>query len=106
MLEAAQECIDFSKGVSRQAFDSDKKLIKALAMDIAIIGEAASRVTKETQVATSQIPWAAIIGMRNILIHAYFAIDHDQVWSTIQDDLPALIVHLQTFLQPPSQSPS
>lgn len=42
-----------------------------------------------------QIPWKEIIGMRNQLIHAYFDVDHDIVWRTIQVALPDLIPKLE-----------
>ncbi len=98
MLDAARESLEFATGATRDTLDADRMLMKAIAMNIAIIGEAASRVSKETQVACAQIPWAAIVGMRNILIHSYFDIDLDEVWSTIRDDLPPLIAQLEQLL--------
>jgi uncharacterized protein with HEPN domain len=41
------------------------------------------------------IPWQDIVGMRNRLIHAYFDINLEVVWSTITSDLPALISELE-----------
>jgi uncharacterized protein with HEPN domain len=52
-----------------------------------------------TQIKHSQIPWQAIIAMRNRLVHAYFEIDYDQVWAVIVDDLPWLIEELESILQ-------
>jgi uncharacterized protein with HEPN domain len=40
-----------------------------------IIGEAARRISIETQASIPSIPWAKVIGMRNRLIHEYDAID-------------------------------
>ena len=37
-----------------------------------------------------QIPWDQIVGMRNILVHEYFTIDLDEIWSTVEKDLPKL----------------
>jgi uncharacterized protein with HEPN domain len=73
-------------------------LVLALVKDIEIIGEAASKVSQECQNEHPQIPWHAIIGMRNHLIHAYFNIDLDQVWSTIQGDLHPLIAQLKAVI--------
>ena len=38
----------------------------------------------------SEIPRAQIVGMRNILVHEYFAIDLEEIWSTVEKDLPKI----------------
>jgi uncharacterized protein with HEPN domain len=63
-----------------------------------IIGEAASRVSSETQERYPGVPWSAMVAMRNRLIHAYFHIDLDRVWDTIADDLPMLMHELRRVL--------
>ena len=73
-------------------------LLFALVRAVEIVGEAASRITMETQAATPTIPWAAIIGMRNRLIHAYFDIDRDILWKTVTEEVPALITLLKELL--------
>jgi uncharacterized protein with HEPN domain len=98
ILEAAQEAIIFAEHETRQTLENDRKLILAIAMEITIIGEAASRITDELRNAASDIPWSAIIGMRNVLVHAYFRIDLDIIWEAIQHDLPDLISKLTPLL--------
>ncbi len=44
------------------------------------------------------IPWKGIIGMRNVLIHQYFGLDLDEIWSTVSYDLPALKKKIQELL--------
>jgi uncharacterized protein with HEPN domain len=63
------------------------------------MGEAASKVTKESRDSHPEVPWLNIIGMRNRLIHAYFDIDLDRVWDTITDDLPPVIAALKKMVQ-------
>jgi uncharacterized protein with HEPN domain len=95
MLDAANEAISFACGKSRCDLDSDRMLTLALVKSIEIIGEAAARVTADGRAESPEIPWQDIIGMRNRLIHAYFAIDLDRVWDTVSDDLPPLIAILE-----------
>ena len=45
------------------------------------------------------IPWQAITGMRNRLVHAYFDVDLDRVWDTVTEDLPALTMQLTEALE-------
>ena len=79
MLDAAREALSFTDGKNREDLNSDRKLALSLVKCIEIVGEAASRISQETQQETPQIPWSDIISMRNRLIHAYFDIDLDRV---------------------------
>ena len=70
----------------------------ALTQLIEIVGEAAHRISAETQQTHPEIPWAQIVGMHNRLIHGYDVIDWNLLWDTITHELPPLIVTLQTIL--------
>ena len=99
MLDSAREAVGFVQGKGRDALDTDNKLALALVRLLEVIGEAAGKVSEETGNAHSEIPWPQVVGMRNRLIHAYFEVDHDEVWRTVQEDLPLLISHLEKFVK-------
>jgi len=44
------------------------------------------------------IPFAKMTSMRNRLIHAYFDVNLDIVWTTVTEDLPALLPALDSAL--------
>lgn len=90
MPQAAKEAIRFADGKQRKDLEDDRLLVLGLIKSVEIIGEAASKMSKDYQKAHPEIPWSAIIAMRNTLIHNYFNIDLDEVWSTVQSDLPPL----------------
>ena len=98
MLDAAKEAVAFLQGQPRRALAQNRQLVLALVRCIEVIGEAASQVTKAGQDNLPDIPWAQIVAMRNRLIHAYFDVDVDRVWDTVQDDLPPLIRKLEEVL--------
>ena len=79
----------------------DRFLNLGLQRLIEIIGEAASRVSSETQAAYPEIEWGQIIGMRHRLVHGYSLVDLEVLWDTIVRDLPALIKELEAILPPP-----
>lgn len=98
MLDAAKEVISFVSGKSREDLDSDRKLVLSVVKDIEIIGEAASKVSSELKNQYKDIPWLDITGMRHHLIHAYFDVDLNVVWTTVTKDIPFLIPHLERIL--------
>ena len=100
MLDAAREAVAFAQGRMRVDLRIDRQLALALVKDIEIVGEAAAAVTDSTQAEFTDFPWQQIIAMRNRLIHAYFDVNLDLVWQTIQQDLPSLIASLEQALQP------
>jgi len=98
MHEAAGEALSFAAGRSRADLNRDRQLVLSLVKDIEIAGEAAARVSAEARAALPAIPWADIVGMRNRLIHGYYTVDLDRVWSTVSDDLPPLVRELARAL--------
>ncbi|MBN1945333.1 MAG: DUF86 domain-containing protein [Bradymonadales bacterium] len=95
MIEAAQEVARFIAGRERSDLDTDRMLLFAVVRAIEILGEAANRVTEETRTGATQIPWKAIVGMRNRIVHAYFDIDGDIVWKAAAEEIPALLALLR-----------
>ena len=99
MLDAAGEAVIFAHDKTRTDLDKNRMLTLSIIKAIELIGEAASRVTKESRDLHPEIPWTVIITMRNRLIHAYFDIDLDRVWDTLTDDLPPLITSLERIVK-------
>jgi uncharacterized protein with HEPN domain len=99
MLDAAREAMSFVKDRKRSDLDTNRMLVLSLVKSIEIMGEAASKVTKESRDGHPEVPWLNVIGMRNRLIHVYFDIDLDRVWDTITDDLPPVIAALEKIVQ-------
>lgn len=98
MLDAAREAVTFTKGLSFFDLTEDRKLELALVKDIEIIGEAAYQISQATRDSLPGLPWEDIIGMRHRLVHAYFDINLEILWQTVQNDLPPLIVELERAL--------
>ena len=103
MLDAAREAMSFAKERTRADLDLDRMLVLSLVKDIEIIGEAAYQTAETTRDELPAIPWADIVGMRHRLVHAYFDINLDVLWQTVQNDLPALVAQIKPLL-PPAKS--
>jgi len=74
----------------RPAFDRDELVQSWMVYHLTLIGEAAARLSPEVRHRHPEIPWPRVIGMRNILIHGYFAIDLEEVWATVEERVPVL----------------
>jgi uncharacterized protein with HEPN domain len=91
LVEAAETAIRFVDGRTRSDLDDDEMLTLALTKLVEIVGEAAKQVTPATRAEHPAVPWSAAARMRDRLVHHYFDIDLDVLWSTIIVDLPALL---------------
>ena len=99
MIDATRTAQRFLLGRQRSDLDTADMLRFAVVRAIEIIGEAASRITPEGRASIVGIPWPAIISMRNRMVHAYFDIDHDVVWQTVQTELNPLLSVLEHALR-------
>jgi uncharacterized protein with HEPN domain len=86
ILEAVER-IETQAERGRAAFTDDELAQTAVVRWVEIIGEAARGVSEELRQAHPEVPWRQMIAMRNVLIHGYFDIDVDLVWSVAQNDL-------------------
>lgn len=102
MLEATGKAVAFSQNRTRADLDADEQFTLALTRLLEIIGEAAASITETVRNNNPQIPWRAMIGTRNRLIHGYFDVDHDIIWNIISQDLPLLIPELCLLLDLPA----
>lgn len=99
MLDAGREALEFVENETLETLRQDRKTLLAIVKAIEIIGEAAAKISQPFQETHPEIPWPQIIGMRNRLIHAYFDIEIETVWQTVQDDLPPLMTTLEHVLE-------
>ena len=89
-IKEAIEKIQKYASRGKEAFIEEELIQTWIVHHIQILGEAAARLSDEFQEQNSDIPWFKIIGMRNILVHNYFGIDIEAVWSVVENDLPVL----------------
>lgn len=74
----------------REAFEQDELIQVWTFHHIQIIGEAAANLGRDFHEAHPEVPWAQIVAMRNVLVHEYFGVDLEEVWKTVERDLPGL----------------
>ena len=97
---------DFVAGVSYENFPHDQKTQSATLHQLLVIGEAVKRLSPRFRSQHTEIPWSLMAGMRDHIVHAYDAVDLDEVWHTVTADIPELLEYIQSLLpeQPSSSS--
>jgi uncharacterized protein with HEPN domain len=103
MRDYALEAAGFVAGRTSADIVSDSMFCRALERSLFIVGEAANRVPRDVQARFPEIPWVAIIGLRNILAHGYETISPERLWQTATVSVPEMLKHLDEAIekQPP-----
>jgi uncharacterized protein with HEPN domain len=94
ILDAAEK-IRRKVAEGRDAFDADEYAQLAIVHLIQIIGEVANRLSPELTDAHPEIPWRQIVATRNRVVHSYFDIDIDLLWTVAAIDIPKLEAQLR-----------
>jgi uncharacterized protein with HEPN domain len=98
ILDAIAEIQDFVQGTDFDSFCADARTLRAVELDLIIIGKAANGIPCEVEEQHPKIPWSLMRAMRNRLVHVYFSIDERLLWDTVQNDLPVLRSALQSLI--------
>ncbi len=98
ILDAIARIEGFIDGLSAASFRDDQRTLRAVAFDFVVIGESAANLSEEVRAATPEVPWAKVVGMRNLLAHQDFELDPDILWSTATVDLRPLVDRLEALL--------
>ncbi len=98
VLEAIER-IEKHTDQGKEAFEVNELVQIWVLHHLQIIGEAARSITPELRQQHPEVPWNEIVGMRNVLVHHYFGIDTELVWSVVIKDLPDLKAAIESILR-------
>jgi uncharacterized protein with HEPN domain len=105
ILEAIEKIDRYVSRVDQERFREDSLIQDGVIRQVQIIGEATRRLSVQLRDYYPEIPWRDIIGMRNKLVHDYFGVDLDAVFSTAMENLPVLKPEIQRVLDHRSRAP-
>lgn len=91
MLEASQKVIRYTDERQMAAFVADEMAYDATLRNLEVLGEAAKNIPEEIRQRHPEVDWRGVAGLRDILAHAYFALDDETLWKIVQDDVPRLL---------------
>jgi uncharacterized protein with HEPN domain len=99
LIEACEDILAFTEGMSYSDFVNDKKTINAVIRSLEVIGEATKKLPASLKDRYPKVPWKQMAGMRDKLIHEYFGVDKQMVWQVVEKhirDLHAITKEIST----------
>ncbi len=77
-------------------------MVRSVLYSIGVIGEAVKNIGAEFKAAYPDIPWRAISGIRDRIVHEYFRTNTRRVWDVVTDDIEPLEATLRESLGQPN----
>lgn len=99
MLESALKIKRYTSNHNFELFIVDEKTIDAVVRNFEIIGEAANRIDPDFRTQNPEIEWNRIRGFRNRIVHDYFGIDYEIVWTIVENDINDLIDQIEKLIK-------
>jgi uncharacterized protein with HEPN domain len=97
IIESGNKILQYTAGMSFDTFVEDGKTVDAVVRNFEIIGEAANRLPDDFKDLYPDIDWHRIRGFRNRIVHDYFGIDFEIVWTIKETFLPNMISTLKSI---------
>ncbi|MGH2402304.1 MAG: HepT-like ribonuclease domain-containing protein [Candidatus Limnocylindria bacterium] len=97
ILASAEAAVAYASPRTR-LHAGDDLVLAAVTHQLVVIGEAANAVSEETRLAYPSLPWHLMIGVRNRIVHAYWSVDAERVWATVDADLGPLVSLLHAIV--------
>jgi uncharacterized protein with HEPN domain len=96
---AAGKAMSFLGGMTLAEFTADEKTAFAVVRALEILGEASKRIPSDVRDKYPAVPWRAMAGIRDKLIHDYVNVNLEVVWKTVTEDLPSLIPQIEQVIR-------
>ena len=101
-LRHVLECLDAIEEYvadGRSIFFGDRKTRQATLRELHELSESAQRLSDALKDKHPEIPWLAISGFRNVIVHDYLGLNLERVWMIIERDLPPLRAAVEAMLR-------
>jgi uncharacterized protein with HEPN domain len=97
--EFALDAQNLAGGLSREAFDNDRRTLFAVCFCLVMVGEALNQVPKDVQALAPELAWIPVIGLRNRLVHSYWLTDTEIILRIAQADASVLASSLDRLIE-------
>ena len=98
ILQAIDRIAEYtSRG--EETFRAEPMVQDAVIRNLEVIGEAVKNLSPDLRALHDDVPWRQIAAMRDRMIHGYFHVNLELVWSVVQKDIPPLRNRMKLLLE-------
>lgn len=91
LVQCGERVLEYTSGMTFAAFLADRRTVDAVVRNLELIGEAVKHLPEAWKGLHPQVPWKQIAGLRDVVAHAYFAVDEELIWDVVTRHVPALL---------------
>lgn len=90
--------VQHTKGISQSQLEENEVLVDSVMFRLIQVSENADKLTDGFKARFTAIPWRAIKGLRNRIVHEYGNVDLSIVYDTVSKDIPELLRELKDVI--------
>lgn len=83
--------LSHTEGITEEQLQADEVLLDSVMFRLIQVSENSDKLTDAFKVSHPEIPWRAMKGLRNRIVHEYGNVDLSVVYDTVKSDIPALL---------------
>lgn len=95
LLEDLTFIVKHTKNMSFEELGTNEILLDSMLFRLIQVSESARKLSDDYKKTYPDIPWTAVYGLRNRIVHDYGSVDLGIVYSTLKNDIPALLDALE-----------
>lgn len=99
ILKYCKDSIKYLDKIEYDEFVNNELFLTFSVFSLSQIGELTNKLDGDIYKIYTEIPWNAMRGIRNRIIHDYEGLSYQILWDTLQKDIPKLIIQLETILK-------
>lgn len=99
MRRAMENILSYTQGKSYHDFVNDSQLRDAVTRNFEILGESVKHIPFKFQKRYKNVPWQHMYSLRNFIVHEYFDMDEEILWSIIENDLVQNLTDINSIIE-------